>query len=164
MAGTPGSRAALTLALSIPVLFVAVACNRDGLSAQIQAPASKATPAGKQAGLAPMRGEWRLVAIDEQLLSAGGTPTVVFGDEGDCWGDTGVNNFHTSFKLQGVESGQFEVGAAAVTRRGGPPEAMALENLFLERLQSARTFETDGNRLYLHSGGDQHLTFERVIP
>lgn len=111
---------------------------------------------------APMAGEWRLIAIDRTQLSRGGTPTVVFGDEGHCWGNTGVNDFRTTFKLQGPNFGRLNVGNAAVTRKMGPPEALALEKLFLDRLESAISYEVSGDLLYLHSGDDQNLTFERV--
>lgn len=113
---------------------------------------------------AAMKGEWRLVAIDRTQLSRGGTPTVVFGDEGHCWGSTGVNDFRTTFTLEGLKFGHVKVGNAAVTRKMGPPEAMALEKLFLNRLESAISYEVSGDLLYLHSGEDQNLTFERVYP
>ena len=110
-----------------------------------------------------MQGEWRLVAIDEQPLRSGGNPTVVFGDEGNCWGNTGVNDFRTTFTLEGADQSRVKVGPAAVTRKAGPPEAMALETLFLERFESASSFKVDGNHLHLQSGIDQNLTFERIL-
>ncbi|HKJ18475.1 MAG TPA: META domain-containing protein [Xanthomonadales bacterium] len=109
-----------------------------------------------------MMGEWQLVAIDQQELSQGGTPTVFFGDEGKCWGYTGVNDFTTSFSLEGPKNGKVELGNAAVTRKAGPPEAMALENLFLDRFQSASSYEVEGDMLYLYSGEQENLTFRRI--
>lgn len=117
-----------------------------------------------QASALPMKGEWRLVAIDSTMLGRGGTPTVVFGVEGQCWGSTGVNDFRTQVKLEGPRHDRLVVGNASMTRKMGPPEAMALERLFLDRLESAESYKIDGNRLYLHTGEDQKLTFERVIP
>lgn len=157
------------LAVGCMAIFTAAACSRDAsptTPAAMDAPSAAKAETGARTSntKAPlMSGEWRLVAIDHRVLSAGGNPTVVFGDEGNCWGSTGVNNFRTSFKLDGATSGRFELGTAAVTRKAGPPEAMALEGLFLERLQSARAFELEGNQLHLSSGEDQYLTFERVL-
>lgn len=110
-----------------------------------------------------MQGEWQLVAIDERQLRSGGTPSVVFGDEGNCWGNTGVNDFRTTFTLEGADQSRVKVGPAAVTRKAGPPEAMALETLFLERFESVNSFKVDGDLLHLHSGVDQNLTFQRVL-
>ena len=110
-----------------------------------------------------MEGEWRLVAIDQQQLRVGGTPTVVFGEEGNCWGNTGVNDFRTTFTLEAEDQSRVKVGPAAVTRKAGPPEAMALETLFLERFESVSSFKVVGNVLHLQAGVDQNLTFERVL-
>ncbi len=109
-----------------------------------------------------VKGEWQLIAIDRQELSRGGTPTVVFGDEGNCWGNTGINNFTTTFSLENTEKGKVKLGNAAVTRKAGPPEAMALENLFLNRFQNANSYEVEGDLLHLYSGETENLTFRRV--
>lgn len=111
-----------------------------------------------------LNGEWRLVAIDHTRLSQGGAPTLVFGDGGNCWGSTGVNRFSTTFVLEGPEKTRLELGNAAVTRKMGPPEAMAVERLFLERLESAETYEMQGELLHIQSGENRDLTFERAYP
>jgi heat shock protein HslJ len=143
---------------------------------RVEAPALAETTAGAESPAAasddplhqvddavtPMSGEWRLIAIDRTELSQGDAPTVVFGDEGWCWGHTGVNDYRMTFTLEGLKYNRLNVGNAAVTRKAGPPEAMALERLFLERLESAASYELSGDMLYLHSGENQNLTFERV--
>lgn len=170
MAGVFRSSQAVAVAICCFVLTAQAASSQDEMSAPT-GPSSGVPSAAAggtsdssvaAAGKARMAGEWRLIAIDRTQLSRGGTPTVVFGDEGHCWGSTGVNDFRTTFNLQDPNFGRLKVGNAAVTRKMGPPEAMALEKLFLDRLESAISYEVSGDLLYLHSGDDQNLTFERV--
>ena len=157
----------------LSLLFLAltgvVACSRDNAApgapdlaeqSSEMDPALKTDPAIARE---IMQGEWRLVAIDQRQLRQGGTPTVVFGDEGSCWGNTGVNNFRTTFTLEGPDHNRVKVGPAAVTRKAGPPEAMALENLFLERFESANSFRVEGDLLHLNAGANQNLTFQRIV-
>ena len=162
---------ALTLAFSLFVIVGVTACDREDLPSPSDTLAvnsgseiaeNRGVPEISPAKL-PMQGEWRLIAIDQRELSGGGSPTIVFGDEGDCWGSTGVNEFHTKISLENIRDGRLKVGNAAVTRKMGPPEAMALENLFLERFESANSFDVKGDTLQLISGDDQNLTFQRVI-
>lgn len=158
------------LALGAVIILGVSACDRDNLP--LAAETGNKTETESEAKHPPktdpaiarkvMQGEWRLVAIDERQLRSGGTPTVVFGDEGNCWGNTGVNDFRTTFTLEGADQSRVKVGPAAVTRKAGPPEAMALETLFLERFESASSFKVDGDTLHLSSGVEQNLTFERV--
>ncbi len=162
---------ARTLGLCALIVIGVMACSRDDVhiadepvgssdSASETRPPMKTDPVIARK---VMQGECRLVAIDERQLRAGGTPTVVFGDEGNCWGNTGVNDFRTTFTLEGADESRVKVGPADVTRKAGPPEAMALETLFLERFESANSFKVDGDLLHLHSGVDQNLTFQRVL-
>jgi heat shock protein HslJ len=44
----------------------------------------------------------------------------------------------------------------------GPPEAMALEKMFLDRLQTVSSFKPDGDLLHLYTLENQTVTFERV--
>jgi heat shock protein HslJ len=158
-----------SIGLFLLVIVGLSACSRSDAPIPSEALVTASPAANKQEVKADpeivrqeMTGEWRLVAIDQRQLSQGGTPTVVFGEEGNCWGNTGINNFRTTFKLEGPGHGKVKLGPAAVTRKAGPPEAMALENLFLERFESANSYEVDGDLLYLHSGEEQNLTFRRV--
>lgn len=158
------------LGLSILLIGALGACNRDNPSSEAETAAagqeSKSKPTLKSDPVIArkvMEGQWRLVAIDQRQLRQGGTPTVVFGDEGNCWGSTGVNDFRTTFTLEGPDQNRVKVGPAAVTRKAGPPEAMALENLFLERFESVSSFKVDGDYLYLDAGTNQNLTFQRIV-
>lgn len=171
-ANQPLSLLATPAKMALPVLLATLLIPSTGAAGPVQheldvesSPLglSAVTAAPKQSGL-PMSGEWRLIAIDSTKLGRGGTPTVVFGVEGECWGSTGVNDFRTQFKLEGPGHDRLVVGNTALTRKMGPPEAMALERLFMARLESAQSYKIDGDLLYLHSGEDQKLTFERVIP
>ncbi|MDX1554666.1 MAG: META domain-containing protein [Xanthomonadales bacterium] len=161
MSDSKASKRALTLALSLLLAIVAAACSRDDAPSLAQSVTDPVTGADTT-GVGEWSGEWRLVAIDQRELSPGGTPSVVFGKEGECWGNTGVNDFRTTFSLEEMKHGRLKMGSAAVTRKAGPPEAMALERLFLERLEKARSYKVDGDLLYLHSGEDQNLTLQRV--
>ena len=171
-ANPPLSLVARPAKVALPVLLAALLVPSPGTAGPVQheldvesSPlgVSSVTANSKHSGL-PMSGEWRLIAIDSTKLGRGGTPTVVFGEEGQCWGSTGVNDFRTQLKLEGPSHDRLVVGNTAVTRKMGPPEAMALERLFMARLESAQSYKIDGDLLYLHSGEDQKLTFERVIP
>jgi heat shock protein HslJ len=44
----------------------------------------------------------------------------------------------------------------------GPPEAMALEKLFLTRLESVSSFEVEGDTLHLYTGDSETVTFQRI--
>jgi heat shock protein HslJ len=44
----------------------------------------------------------------------------------------------------------------------GPPEAMALEQTFLERLSAVSAFDVEGDTLRLWAGDTEALTFERA--
>jgi heat shock protein HslJ len=110
----------------------------------------------------PIAGEWNLVAIDQQPLKSGGTPTLVFEQDGSCWGSTGVNKFQSRVDLKKLAEGWLKLGPAAVTRMAGPPEAMALEKLFLARMESVSSFEVEGDTLHLYTGDSETVTFERI--
>lgn len=167
----PSSSSTIFPLTLIVVVLVVTGCNREPSASSAAALASvsktstaETTPDDQvraRSDLPPMEGEWRLVAIDRTRLSEGTTATLAFGKEGWCWGSTGVNEFRSSFALDG-RYGRLTVGNASVTRKMGPPEAMALERLFLQRLETAETYEVIGDLLHLHSGENQNLTFERV--
>jgi heat shock protein HslJ len=110
----------------------------------------------------PITGEWSLVAIDQNPLSSGGTPTLVFESDGRCWGSTGVNKFNAQASFEKLADGWLTLGPAAVTRMAGPPEAMVLEGLFLQRLEKVSAFEVEGDTLHLFAGSQETATFERV--
>lgn len=156
------------LPLACVAIFALGACHQQaettgalseaGQSAQSESPA----PGGDKALATPVGGEWRLVSIDSTELRGDATPRIIFGDEGLCWGNTGINDFRTSFSTDPLN--RLDIGPAAVTRKAGPPEAMAVEKLFLERLQSAVSFEVKGDLLYVNSGENRNVTFERIYP
>ncbi len=107
-------------------------------------------------------GEWSLIAIDNNPLSSGGRPTLVFESDGRCWGSTGVNRFNSFADFEKLANGWLSLGPAAVTRMAGLPEAMALENLFLGKLESVSSFKIEGDTLRLYAGEAEAATFERV--
>jgi len=151
------------LICGILMVMLIVACGREDVGqgkpqAMAETPKVESEPVKTKA--APMSGEWKLIAIDRTQLQGGMSPSIFFGEEGLCWGNTGINDFRTRFSIG--ELNRLEVGKASVTRKMGPPEAMAVERLFLERLQTAISFEVSGDLLYVNSGANQNVTFERV--
>lgn len=170
MAPLPGRGPALPLAVLSGILLVASSTWADTtLGPELAddsgglAFSTKSSDQNSTFDLLSMSGEWRLIAIDSNQLRGGSAPTVVFGDEGDCWGSTGINDFHATFDPQRVKFRRLQVGNASVKRNMGPPEAMAVEKLFLSRLETAISYEVRGDLLYLDAGEDHNLTFERVV-
>ena len=157
---------------ALPLVCLAIlalgACQRQaetaGASSEARQAAESETPASGQdkAPATPVGGEWRLVSIDSTELRGDVSPRIIFDDEGQCWGNTGINDFRSSFSTDRLN--RLDIGPAAVTRKAGPPEAMAVEKLFLERLQSAVSFEVKGDLLYVNSGENRNVTFERIYP
>lgn len=129
------------------------------------------TPARSEPSLRPMPGEaapamvqvpernpWRLAGIAGFALPSGARlPTLEFDPEaGRAAGFAGVNRY----------SGPYELGADSVefadlvsTRMAGPPELMALEQVFLEALARVDGWRLRDGALELQAGGGTLLTF-----
>jgi len=141
-------------------------CKRQAELVEISEPATASRPAKTDSvniEKKTITGEWTLISIDQQALSGGGNPSLVFGEDGNCWGSTGVNQFKTTADFNQLSNGWLKLGPASVTRMAGPPEAMALEKMFLDRIQAVSSFRLEGNFLHLYTEKDQTVTFERVF-
>ena len=94
-------------------------------------------------------------------LPAARRPAIQFGAQGRVSGTGGVNRFSAEAVLDGG-TGLTWAGPAAVTKMAGPPEAMALEDAFLDALQSVTRIELAGGVLKLASAdGSARLEFTR---
>lgn len=151
--------------IALGMLLAVTGCEHEQANRNIV----EKTPAGDEQAeksskknVNPITGEWSLVAIDQNPLSSGGTPTLVFESDGRCWGSTGVNKFNALASFEKLADGWLTLGPAAVTRMAGPPEAMVLERLFLHRLEKVSAFKIDGDTLHLFAGTQETATFERV--
>jgi hypothetical protein len=118
---------------------------------------------GGGAGLAQLAGPWSLVALDGKSFEAVGKPiTLEVAEDGAVAGVSGVNRFMTRLETADLAEGRLAFAPAAGTKMAGPPEAMALEQAFLERLSAVSTFAVEGDTLRLWAGDTEALTFERA--
>jgi heat shock protein HslJ len=75
---------------------------------------------------------WGVAAVDKRPLPAEGRPAVLaFGADGRVAGLGGVNRFSGPWSLR---DGELVAGPLVSTRKGGPPEWMAVEARLLELL------------------------------
>ena len=102
-------------------------------------------------------GSWTVVALDGEAVDLAEAPTLEIAADGSVSGFGGVNQFHTSLELT---DGRIRFGPGASTRMAGPPEAMAFEQLYFERLGAIGTFEVSDGRLRLWAGDNEALTLE----
>jgi len=84
------------------------------------------------------------------VLPASRRPTIQFGDNGAVSGMAGVNRYTTAAAVSGKD-GIAWTGPVAATKMAGPPEAMALENDFLQALEAVRKIELRDGKLKLAS-------------
>jgi heat shock protein HslJ len=130
--------------------------GRDSVvpSAEELAPAARAKlPVG-------LEGPWVLVALDGRPVpEVGNTPILEIHGDGGVAGNAGVNRFRTTIE---IDAGRLTFAPAAATKMAGPPEAMALENSFLDRLGSVDAYQLEGATLRLWTAGEEALTFTRA--
>ena len=117
---------------------------------------------GDLAGLGALAGRWTLTAVDGAPFElAGRLPMLEIRDDGSAGGVSGVNRFMTKLDATLLAEGRISFGRAASTRMAGPPEAMAFEQSFLERLSAVSSFTIDGGTLRLWAGDAEVLAFGR---
>ncbi len=88
-------------------------------------------------------------------------PTLQFSQTNLVSGFAGVNRFTAEATLSGKNILTW-TGPAAATKMAGPPEAMSLENQYLDSLQQATRVELSGKTLTLTSpDGSTRLVFSR---
>lgn len=104
---------------------------------------------------------WLLIATED--MPAEPNATMVFADD-TVSGTTGCNRYHGPYTYDS-DTGSLQVGAMAVTRMAGPPEAMATEQKMLTVLSTRLNVELDDllDRLII-SGPDGFLLLVRLAP
>ncbi len=107
------------------------------------------------AGCTSLEGtSWVLVELDGAPLPApaGAVPVSLSFDPSRhrVSGTTGVNRLSGEYRRSGEE---IAFGPLMVTRRAGPPAAMAYETTVLQALASVARWRIDGGRLELSGGG-----------
>lgn len=82
-----------------------------------------------------LAGEWRLTALPSaSAVRVSDAATLrIEGEPPRASGSTGVNRYAGPVDVRGED---LRFGALASTRRAGPPDAMALEQAFLQALQA----------------------------
>jgi heat shock protein HslJ len=110
-------------------------------------------------GEAKLTGDWKLVKLSEEPTAAGAIITLSVDAEGKVSGSTGVNRF------AGQLAKELRLfGPLAMTRRAGPPEAMAVEAAYAKALDEATRFTIKDDKLTLFAGDKPRLVFERQKP
>ncbi len=123
-------------------------------------PAEGAAPAAVPAGEAKLTGDWKLIKLDGDAVAADAEITLSATAEGKVAGSTGVNRFFGGLD----EKGKKLFGPLGMTRRAGPPDAMARETAFTKALDEATRFTVEKDQLTLLAGDKPRLVFERVKP
>ena len=118
---------------------------------------SAAEPAPE--GEAKLTGDWKLVKLGEEATAAGSMVTLSVDSEGKVSGSTGVNRFAGQLAKE-----KKLFGPLAMTRRAGPPEAMALEAALTKALDEATRFTIKDDQLTLLAGDKPRLVFQRQKP
>jgi len=116
---------------------------------------------GNAAELAALVGAWTLVALDgEPFDEAGEAITLEIRDDGSAGGSSGVNRYMTRLETGALADGRIAFAPAASTMMAGPPRAMEIERVFLERLAAVSSYAIDGDTLRMWAGDSEALTFQ----
>ena len=138
------------LALAPAVLLLAACASRAEEGAPVEA----------------LTGRWVLLELPgaPDLLpeQASWRPHMEIAADGSVTGNTGVNSFSGALDPEALLQGRFALGPVVATEMAGRPEAMRLEQRFLQELQRARRYGVDGDRLELLADGDVLLRFTRA--
>jgi heat shock protein HslJ len=106
---------------------------------------------------------WQLVAMPGAATVAGsrGPLSLSFDEGGRASGNSGVNRFGAGFE---ADATTLRFRGAISTRMAGPPDAMALESLYLARLQQTASWRIEGGRLTLRDErGTELVTFSPAL-
>tara|TARA_R110002049_G_scaffold50370_2_gene143003 strand:+ start:77505 stop:78884 length:1380 start_codon:yes stop_codon:yes gene_type:complete len=108
-------------------------------------------------------GHWLAEDIDSQGVIDRAQSTLEFDTAGSVGGNSSVNRFHGSVKIDGD---RIEFGPLAMTRRAGPPALMKQESNFMAALQRVNGFRiAETGLLYLtDENGTDILRFSKIDP
>jgi heat shock protein HslJ len=94
--------------------------------------------------------------------------TAIFGADGTLGGSAGCNNYNAPYEVEdaSASSGSLSVGMAASTMMMCPgPGIMEQETAYLSALQSAASYEIEGDQLMIVAAdGTRLLTYEVSVP
>jgi arylsulfatase len=121
--------------------------------------AAGATAEPAAEGEAKLTGDWKLAKLGEEPTAAGAIVTLSVAADGKVSGSTGVNRFAGQLAKE-----KKLFGPLGMTRRAGPPEAMAVEAAFAKALDEATRFTIKEDKLTLFAGDKPRLVFERQKP
>lgn len=149
-------------ALCLMVVLMVSACGGSG-DAEVDAPAATEAPAAANPADELPQGVWRLVTIDmadgeDVMPGAERVPFIVFSEEatptGSRWlsGSGGCTEFTGAYDAG--RTGRFATAGRMVISAGvcSEPE-LQFANLFMIGLESATSYEVDGDSLALDFGG-----------
>lgn len=98
--------------------------------------------------------DWLLVSADGATVPDGledpRPPYLRLEPGGRALGFSAVNSFSGTYE---AHESRLTLGPLAVTRRAGPPAAMAVESAMLQALQGTASYRIAGNTLELLDGG-----------
>ena len=115
-------------------------------------------------GFSPI-GQWRLIAMegkDVNLPEGARQPTMTVSDDGSVSGMAGINRYSATVDTGAWTEFQWVLGTAAMTRMGGPAQAMEFERRYMELLDRADTFLPGTRTIELMGDDALMLRFERV--
>jgi heat shock protein HslJ len=96
-----------------------------------------------------LRGTWQLAVA---VPAGARIPTLTIGADGSLHGNGGVNRYNSAIDVPALARGSWQARACASTRMAGPPEAMALEQAFLQAIAQADNALLEGSILRLRRG------------
>ena len=153
-----GARWVVGVVALIVVALVVVAGCGDSTPSSGSRSASTATPGG-----GPLEGGWSLTryVVDGAMTA---TPSGVSIDadfsNGRVSGNAGVNTYSGTYEAGG--SGSLQIGPLVSTQMAGPPAAMAAETAYLDALERAGGYISDGTTLTISAAnGDPLLEYAR---
>jgi heat shock protein HslJ len=117
---------------------------------------------GGQPSASPLTAtDWLLVSADGATVPEGledpRPPYLRLEPGGRALGFSAVNSFSGTYEARGS---RLTLGPLAVTRRAGPPAAMAIESAMLQALQGTASYRIAGDTLELLDGGGRvHARF-----
>jgi heat shock protein HslJ len=104
---------------------------------------------------------WDLTAWAEPTPIPSTVSITAAFDQTTVSGSSGVNTYHAQYTSS--TDGSISITHVATTLMAGPAETMNAEKAFVTRLQAARGYRVDGDRLVLlDADGKDSLTFIRV--
>ena len=141
----PGWKVCIPAAESVPALMAAGAAS---------AASEMDTPSG---GASLTATSWTLTALNGDKVDPAIRVTAEFGADGMMSGNSGCNHYNVAYEVDG---NSISIGTAMSTMMACDEASMAVENAYLSALESAASYQIDGDTLTLaDAGGTDVATF-----